>query len=108
MRSGYRSGVCGADRGTMNGNLDIRRLSRSRSERVFAGVCGGVAEFCSVDPNIVRLVFAIASFFGGAGVVVYAVAWAVMPEAGRSQSIAQRWVSRYQNSGPPPGARPEG
>lgn len=92
----------------MNENLDIRRLSRSRSERVLAGVCGGVAEFCSVDPNIVRLVFVIASFFGGAGVFVYVVGWAVVPEAGQSRSIAQRLLNQYQDRGRRPGPHPEG
>lgn len=80
----------------MNDNLDIRRLRRSRQERVVAGVCGGIAEYLSVDPNLIRIAFIIACFFGGAGILVYVAGWVLMPKTGESRSIAQRMVSNYQ------------
>ena len=57
-----------------------RRLTRSRSDRVIAGVCGGFAAYLGLDANIVRLAMVALAFFGGSGVVLYAVAWALVPQ----------------------------
>ena len=58
-----------------------KRLLRSRDQRMVAGVAGGTADYLGVDPTIVRLGFVLTTFFGGAGVVAYLVAWLIMPEA---------------------------
>ena len=58
-----------------------KRLYRSRNQRMVAGVSGGIAEYAGIDPTIVRLGFVITSFFGGAGVIAYAVAWLIIPQA---------------------------
>jgi len=56
-------------------------MTRSRTEKVFAGVCGGVAEYFNLDPTIVRLGFLIAAFLGGGiGFIAYIVALIVMPQ----------------------------
>ena len=57
-----------------------KRLFRSRRDALVAGVCGGLADYFKVDPSLVRLVFIIAIFLGGAGLVVYLVAWLIVPE----------------------------
>lgn len=57
-----------------------RRLMRSRDRRI-AGVAGGVAEYFAIDPVIVRLGFVVAVFAGGTGLIAYAIAWLVLPEA---------------------------
>lgn len=57
-----------------------RRITRSKRERVLAGVCGGIAEYFELDPTIIRLGFVIACFFGGVGFIAYLVAICVMPE----------------------------
>lgn len=80
----------------MSDNLDARRLERSRSDHLIAGVCGGIAEYFSVDANLVRLLFVIACFFGGAGALVYALGWLLLPAAGESTSIAQRLIAQYR------------
>jgi len=56
-----------------------KRLQRSRTEKMVAGVCGGLAEYFGVDPTLVRAVFAVVTVLGGAGVLLYFVLWAVMP-----------------------------
>lgn len=61
--------------------LPPRRLMRS-SDRRIAGVAGGVAEYFAIDPIIVRLGFVIAVFAGGTGLIAYAIAWLVLPDAG--------------------------
>lgn len=56
-----------------------KRLYRSRTERMIAGVCGGLGKYFDIDPVIVRLA---AVFFAiwGAGVIAYIVAWIIVPE----------------------------
>jgi len=56
-------------------------LRRSRSERMVAGVCGGLATYFNIDPTLVRLLWAIASLStAGAGLLAYIVAVLVLPE----------------------------
>lgn len=57
-----------------------KRLTRSSTNKVIAGVCGGLGEYLGVDPTIVRIVFAAMLFGGGFGVGLYIVLWLVMPE----------------------------
>ncbi len=59
-----------------------QRLHRSVTDTKIAGVCGGIAEHFQIDPTIVRLVWVFVTFFTGLipGIVVYAVAWIIMPE----------------------------
>ena len=58
-------------------------LRRSTNNRIIAGVCGGLAEYFKVDPTLVRVVYVVVSFLSAAfpGLIVYAILWAVMPEA---------------------------
>jgi phage shock protein PspC (stress-responsive transcriptional regulator) len=56
------------------------RLYRSRTDRVLAGVAGGMAEWLDQDPSIVRLVWAVLVVFGGAGLILYIIAAFVIPE----------------------------
>jgi len=55
-----------------------RRFLRSRTNRVLAGVCGGIAEAIDVDPILVRLVFALLALAGGAGIALYVALWLYM------------------------------
>ncbi|HSK28002.1 MAG TPA: PspC domain-containing protein [Jiangellales bacterium] len=58
-----------------------KRLTRSRTERMLGGVCGGLAQYLGVDPTLVRLgVVALTIVSGGAGLVAYVAAWIVVPE----------------------------
>lgn len=59
-----------------------RRLARSRSNRMIAGVCGGLAEYTGLDANLIRILLVAAVVFGfGTGIVLYVAAWLLMPEA---------------------------
>ena len=58
------------------------RLTRSATDRKIGGVCGGLAEYFSVDPTAVRLLWVVLSIIPGAiicGVLAYVVAWLIMP-----------------------------
>jgi phage shock protein PspC (stress-responsive transcriptional regulator) len=59
-----------------------RRLFRSRSDRVVAGVCGGVARYLNVDPVIVRVAAVALIFLGGAGLALYIAAILLVPNEG--------------------------
>jgi phage shock protein C len=73
-----------------------KTLERKRDGRMLAGVCVGLGSYVGIDANIVRLIFAIATFFGFFGVLVYVVAWAVVPEEGEKESIVERLVNKNQ------------
>ena len=56
-----------------------RRITRSRDEKMIAGVCGGLAEWLDLDPSIVRLIFILMALTFGHGILVYLVLALVMP-----------------------------
>lgn len=57
------------------------RLVRSESERMLAGVCGGLGQHFGIDPSVVRIVFVLLAVFGGSGVVLYLVLWLILPRS---------------------------
>lgn len=58
-----------------------KKLQRSRSDKMVAGVCGGFAQLFGVDAAILRILLVAATLFGfGAGVLLYAACWILMPE----------------------------
>lgn len=60
----------------------MKKLYRSKNERMLEGVCGGIAVYFNVDPTIVRLVWALVSIFSAAipGVLLYIVCSFIIPE----------------------------
>lgn len=59
-------------------------LERSRTDKIVAGVCGGIARQYGWDPTIVRIVYVLGSIFSAAfpGILVYVVLWFLMPLEG--------------------------
>ncbi|HUV31648.1 MAG TPA: PspC domain-containing protein [Acidobacteriota bacterium] len=57
-----------------------KRLYRSTTQKVFAGVCGGFGDYFEVDPVLVRIIAVILFFAHGVGFLAYMVAWIVMPK----------------------------
>jgi phage shock protein C len=59
-----------------------RKLYRSRTNRMVAGACGGIAEYSNMDPTVVRVLFVVLAFItGGGALLVYPILWLVVPEA---------------------------
>lgn len=57
-----------------------KRLYRSRTDRMIAGVAGGIASYLDLDPTLVRLVWAFTFLPGGVpGLLLYLIAWIVIP-----------------------------
>ncbi len=67
--------------------VTTNRLERPRQGRIIAGVAAGVAERYDIDVIWIRLGFVFLAMFGGSGVLVYLVAWLLIPEQGESESI---------------------
>ncbi len=65
---------------------DIKRLFRSRKDKILAGVCGGLADYFSIDPVLMRILWVIISFFGGVGLLLYIAAAIIIPQ--ESDSVA--------------------
>ena len=59
------------------------RLMRSETDRMIAGVCGGLASYLGVDPVLVRLAFVLLLLASGVGLAIYVVLWIVMPTTSR-------------------------
>ncbi|MEO8224594.1 MAG: PspC domain-containing protein [Gammaproteobacteria bacterium] len=59
------------------------RLTRSRKDKMLAGVCGGIAEWMRWDPTVVRLAYILLSLISAAfpGILVYLILWLVTPQA---------------------------
>lgn len=57
----------------------IKKLYRSKKNRVIAGVCGGIGEYFEVDPTIIRLAWILFAF-SGAGILAYIIAFLIIPE----------------------------
>jgi len=59
----------------------MKELKRSRTDRMVAGVCGGIGEYLGIDPNVIRLVWVVVTVFTvGTGILAYLLAWLVIPE----------------------------
>jgi phage shock protein C len=56
-----------------------RRLYRSRSNRVIAGICGGLGEYLNADPTIIRLIWILLTLLGGSGLIIYIIAYFIIP-----------------------------
>ena len=57
------------------------RLERRVDDAVIGGVCAGLGAHLHVDPVLVRIVFVLLAIAGGAGVLLYALCWVIIPEA---------------------------
>ena len=59
-----------------------RRLARSQTDRMIAGVAGGIAAHFDLDPTLVRVMWVITVIFAGFGVLPYIILWIVLPTEG--------------------------
>lgn len=59
--------------------MEEKRLCLSRVNRKIGGVCGGIAEYFGIDPTLVRIICLVLIFAVGSGVLLYLIAWMIMP-----------------------------
>jgi phage shock protein C len=77
-----------------NGSSGGKRLLRIRQGRIVAGVCAGLGAYFGVDVNLVRLAFGVLTVFYGLGILLYLIAWLILPEEGEDGSIVESFVSK--------------
>ncbi|MCW2829876.1 MAG: hypothetical protein JWP31_568 [Aeromicrobium sp.] len=83
--------------------FDARRLrsitdmQRSRDDRIVAGVCAGAARYLNVDPVVIRVVLAVLTVAGFAGVILYVAAWLLLPADDEDTSIVAGWLNLDKN-----------
>jgi signal transduction histidine kinase/phage shock protein PspC (stress-responsive transcriptional regulator) len=74
------------------------RLRRRPAQGYAAGVCAGLGEYFNVDPLVFRIAFGLLAAFGGAGVGLYVLAWALVPADGAALREGQA-VARFLGDG---------
>jgi phage shock protein PspC (stress-responsive transcriptional regulator) len=80
------------DDSTAGNRTGRRTLHRSSQDRLLAGVGAGVADYLGTDVTATRVGFAAAAVFAHVAIPVYAAAWALIPEEGKSQSRAAEFL----------------
>jgi phage shock protein PspC (stress-responsive transcriptional regulator) len=84
----------------------LRYLRRSRNDRVFGGIAGGIAEVFGVETVVVRIAIVVLSVMSGVGFLAYVIAWALIAKAPELQSFDPSFASagsgnhRGQSSSP--------
>src|SRR4051795_667986 len=72
----------------------LRGLRRSTDDKVIAGVAGGLGRRLGIDPLLLRVVLAVLVLFGGTGIVLYALAWLLIPQDDGTPSVGQQALDR--------------
>ena len=66
-----------------------KKLSKSRSNRMICGVCGGIGEYFKIDPTIIRLIWAVLILVVGVGLLAYIIAALIIPEIPDGTTIVE-------------------
>jgi len=61
-------------------SAQVKRLYRSKTDRILGGVCGGIGEYFNTDPTLIRLLWVVFTLAWGAGILAYIIAWIIVPE----------------------------
>ena len=71
-----------------------KKLTRS-TNKILAGVCGGIAEYFDIDPTLVRILYAALSFFSAAfpGLILYIIMMLIMPEKDKNDRVEDAQVA---------------
>lgn len=71
----------------------MRRLYRSRDDKIVGGVCGGLGHYLDIDPLIVRILFIILILSDGIGLALYILLWIFMPLEAKTPKTANEYDS---------------
>lgn len=75
----------------------IPEMRRSTDDRVVAGVCAGAARYLGIDPVVVRVVIAVLTVAGFAGLILYVAAWLLLPTDDADTSLVADWFKLDRN-----------
>ncbi len=76
----------------VGGKKSAKKLYRSEKDKMIGGVCGGLAEYFEVDATLVRLLFVVATIFGGVGLLPYVILWVVIPTESSVRPISEETI----------------
>jgi len=68
----------------------MKKLYRSRTNKMIAGVCGGIGKYLAIDATLIRLGFVVLTFMSGFGILLYLVLWIIVPLEGASTANLSR------------------
>lgn len=74
-----------------------KKLFRSETNRIIAGVAGGLGEYFDIDPNIIRLIFIVLVFFSGFGILLYILLWILIPSQSEVGDIPEDHIKKNLN-----------
>ena len=84
--------------------MSYKKLKRSNTNSVIAGVCGGLGDYFDVDPIIFRIIFVVLCFAGGGGGIIYLLLWIFIPrdtviyqQQGASRGEENNSRPKYEN-----------
>lgn len=69
-----------------------KKLRRSETDRVLAGVAGGLGKYLELDPTLIRILFILMAVFGGSGILIYLVLWLVIPSESDDQKTSEEYM----------------
>lgn len=75
-----------------------RVLRRSSTDKVIAGVCGGLGRYLGIDPVLLRIAFVVLAIAGGGGVLLYIVSWILIPEEKGGESLGETGPSSAEST----------
>jgi phage shock protein PspC (stress-responsive transcriptional regulator) len=72
-----------------------RRLYRNPHDTIISGVCGGLGAYLNTDPVLFRILFAVAFFVFGSGLLAYIILWIAIPVADTESKMQEMFGSNY-------------
>ena len=76
----------------------MKKLYRSRSDKVIGGVCGGLAEYLGIDSSIIRLITLALIFVGGVSIWIYIIAALVIPLEPKDPEDAENYYKEIEKT----------
>ncbi len=76
----------------------MKRLYKSRGDRVISGVCGGIAKYFGIDSTLIRVIWVISFLIGGVGLFGYVIAMIIIPTEPYDQKKSDRKVDVFQSN----------
>ena len=73
------------------------QLQRSYEKKMIGGVASGLADNFNIDPTWVRVGFVVFTLFGGSGIPLYLILWAVIPRSDGTGTVAEDGISKAKD-----------
>jgi len=66
---------------------NVKKLYRSKKDRIIGGVCGGLGEYFSIDSTVIRILYILFALTGGAGIFIYLILILIIPEEPQNKVV---------------------